>query len=612
MKAGKYSVEANGIGHKLGLEVTIFNDKIEKFGPQYELGELEHGVLSHLSKRIIDNQSVEVDSVTGASVSSQGIKDATIDAIKQAGGNPEDFKKNCRTNKNYRVQKEQISEPDYSQWLKSPEKVEQVLNTDLVIIGGGISGLSASVQASDSKVKTILLEKNGFLGGNGTGVEGLMGAGSKMQKEAGINFTKSEVVKNELETINYQADGSFWVDIVNNSAENIEWLQKHGVQFDKVDDYHGTCPLPCFHWFKGGRGAIGYIPAMAKTVYDSDSVTVYTESPATGLIFDKSEKRVKGVYANIQGVPTQINAKAVIFASGGFGQNKELIKKQGWNTEHMITIGMPSSVGDAYHMAMAAGAMDKISDSAPLITNQIQALPVSNGRDLIAGGPALWVNQDGVRFTDESIVERNAILQSQPLKSVKVAYTVFNGKLFDEFESNLQDLDDDQQGSMSGIDKFGVDNLNTARRVLEKGVKENKGNSLFKADTLEELAGKVGLPVDYFVAQVKRYNKFCKNGVDEEFAKHKEDLVAIEGGPYYIARLDVSYGVSIGGIGENRHFEVIDDNYEKINGLYAAGIDSAMQYRKIYTINLGGSCCAHNVNSGRHAVINAKKYMESL
>lgn len=92
----------------------------------------------------------------------------------------------------------------------------------------------------------------------------MMGAETKMQKEAGITFKKEEVVKNELEIIQYQADGSFWVDLVNHTADNIDWLTENGVQFDRVDDYHHTCPLPTFHWFKGGRGAIGYMLFMKK------------------------------------------------------------------------------------------------------------------------------------------------------------------------------------------------------------------------------------------------------------------------------------------------------------------------------------------------------------
>lgn len=605
MKDGKFVEQAKGMERPLTLSIDIKDNKIVQIKSQTnDMSTLEENTLNKMSNRIIKDQSISVDTVSGATVSSNGILDATQHAIKDAGGNIHDFERQVQKSE------ETNDESDnYAKWIRKPSHIDKVENTDLVIVGSGISGLSAAVQAGYEGIKAIVLEKNGFVGGNGLGVEGMMGAQTAMQKKAGINFSKQEVVENELKTVQYQADGSFWVDLVNNTAENIDWLKKQGVQFDRVDDYHHTCPLPTFHWFKGGRGATGYVPFMEKKAKEL-GVDIRTSSPVIGLIYEN--KTVKGVYANIDDQVVQINAKAVIFASGGFGQDKKLVHRQGWNTKNMLFVGMKGSTGDAYKMAIAAGAKDAFDRSAPLITNYIQALPLGNGRDLLSGGPALWVNQDGVRFTDESITDRNAILQSQPFKFIKHGYLVFTRKMFAKYEANLQDLTEEQQKSMQGIDQFAAPDEERALSILDRSVKENKGNSLYKADTLSELAEKVGIPVDDFVAQVKRYNQYCQQGEDEEYGKDSKFLVALDEGPYYIARLDQSYAISIGGIGENRHFEVIDDNWNKIPGLYAAGIDSAMQYKEIYTINLGGSCCAHCVNSGRHAVMNATEYIKSL
>ncbi|MQS76117.1 FAD-dependent oxidoreductase [Lactobacillus halodurans] len=603
MKDGNYNEKANGVERPLNLAIDIKNNKIKQVdNKSTDISDLEQGTLDKMSQRIIDNQSVNVDTVSGATISSKGIISAIKQAIADAGGDIDDFSN--KVSQNFSK-----ADDDYDSWIREPQKIEKTIQTDLVIVGSGISGLSAAVQAGQDKIKTLVLEKNGFVGGNGSGVKGMMSAETKMQKKAGITFKKEEVVRNELETIQYQADGSFWVDLVNHTADNIDWLIDQGVQFDRVDDYHHTCPLPTFHWFKGGRGAIGYIPFMKKKAEEL-GVKISTSSPVTGLIF--KDKTVKGVYASIDDQVVKINAKAVIFASGGFGQNRALIKKEGWNTDNMLFVGMTGSTGDAYKMALAAGAKDTLENSAPLITNFVQALPLGNGRDLLAGGPALWVNQDGVSFTDESITDRNAILQSQPFKSIKNGYLVFSREMFAKYEDNLQDLSEEEQKSMKGIDDMNHHDSTQALAILDKAVKTNKGNSLFEADTLEELAGKSGLPKDEFTNEVKKYNEFCQNGEDKEFGKAKKYLVPIEKGPYYIARLNQSLAISIGGIGENRHFEVVDDKWNKIPGLYAAGIDSAMQYKNIYTINLGGSCCAHCVNSGRYSVKNAKKYIEKL
>lgn len=85
-------------------------------------------------------------------------------------------------------------------------------------------------------------------------------------------------------------------------------------------------------------------------------------------------------------------------------------------------------------------------------------------------------------------------------------------------------------------------------------------------------------------------------------------MIPMEEGPYYIARLDPSNLIGVGGIGSNRKFEAIDPDFNTIPG----GMDSTMQYCNVYTITLGGSACAHNVNSGRHAAMNAKGYIASL
>ena len=202
----------------------------------------------------------------------------------------------------------------------------------------------------------------------------------------------------------------------------------------------------------------------------------------------------------------------------------------------------------------------------------------------------MFVNQDGVRLVNENVKKDNLLYQRMAIKSTKVTYEVFNQKVYDSITQ-------------------GVDN---ADQILADAVKRNEGHSLYKADTFDQLAKAVGLPEATFVDTVKRYNQYAINGKDEEFNKDPAMLVALDEGPYYIARLDPSNLIGIGGVASNRQFEVIKDDFEKVPGLYVSGMDSTMQYRSVYTITLGGSACAHNVNSGRHAAMNAKKYMASL
>lgn len=171
-----------------------------------------------------------------------------------------------------------------------------------------------------------------------------------------------------MELGQYRADGSFWVDLVNNSAENIDWLVKQGVQLTHVDRYHDTCMFPTFHWFKGGFASIGYVPYM-KARADELGVKFILDTSATSIIRDG--ERVAGVYADSPDGTLQINAKATLLATGGVGHNAELIAKQGWQTKNLHYCSMPSNTGDGYQMAMSLGAKDMLLESPEFMMNYI-------------------------------------------------------------------------------------------------------------------------------------------------------------------------------------------------------------------------------------------------
>ena len=370
-----------------------------------------------------------------------------------------------------------------------------------------------------------------------------------------------------------------------------------GVQLTKVDDYHGTCMFPTFHWFKGGFASVGYVPYMKKKA-DELNVKFLLETSATSII--KENGTVKGVYAKTPDGYIKINAKATLLATGGVGHNPDLLEKQGWSTKNIHYCSMPSNTGDGYQMAMSVGAMDMLKESPEFMMNYIQAFPhegvhlyldpINGFMSLPSGGPVVFVNQDGRRFVNENVKKFNLLYQRMAIKATKVTYEIFTQRIFDELTKNVENAD----------------------KILAKAVKENEGNSLFKANSISELAEKVNLPSETLLNTVNDYNSFCDNGKDLEFNKDQDMLISMKEGPYYIARLDPSNLIGLGGIGSNRKFEVIKNDFEKIPGLYASGMDSTMQYRDVYTITLGGSACAHNVNSGRQAAKNAEKYIQNL
>lgn len=603
LNSGTYNVTAEGYeNNSTKLKIVIDHNRVEKIIPEKDIipNTLEDAVFTQIPEQIVATQSLAVDALTGASHSSKGLIAAVGQAIELAGGDPKDFDYQAQV-KHDALKKPTPATNDekttYADWRKKPAEITKKIETDFLIIGAGISGLAAAVQAGEEGIQTTVIEKNGFVAGNGGGVEGIFGINTDMQKAAGIHAEKEEIIAREQELGQYRADGSFWVDLVNHSAENIDWLVKQGVQLTKVDDYHGTCAFPTFHWFKGGFASEGYVPYMKKRA-DELGVKFILNASAEGIIYDGD--RAAGAYIATPEGNVEIDAKATLLATGGVGHNPDLIAKQGWQTKNLHYCSMPSNTGDGYMMAMSLGAKDMLTESAEFMMNYIQALPhegvhlyidpINGFMSLPSGGPVVFVNQDGVRLVNENVKKDNLLYQRMAIKSTKVTYEVFSQKIYDQITAGVPGADD----------------------VLAKAVQTNEGDSLYKADNFEDLAKAVGLPVDSLVKTLQQYNRFAANGKDEEFNKDPEMLVALDEGPFYIARLDPSNLIGIGGVASNRQFEVIKDDFEKIPGLYVSGMDSTMQYRSVYTITLGGSACAHNVNSGRHAAINAKQYMATL
>lgn len=599
LKDGQYKVVAEVYqGEKLPLIVDVENGKVAGVKSEEKLADtnLNKAVIDTFSHEISRTQSLNVDAVSGASYSSKGILEAVKKAVINAGGSTDDNEISTANAEHYDATT-RTNVNDYSNWREEPQKIVKTIDADLVIVGSGIAGLAAAVQAGELGLNTVVLEKNSFVAGNGGGVEGIFGINTKMQQAAGIHTEPEKIIAKEMQLAQYRVDGSFWVDLVNNSSANIDWLVKNGVKLTKVDDYAGICQFPTFHWFKDGVAASGYVPYMKKKA-DEYGVKFLLNTPAYSVIYE--DNRIKGVYAKTTKGFIKVNAKATIFATGGVGHNAKLIAKQGWQTKNLKFLSMPSNTGDGYQMAMSVGAKDMLQESPEFMDNYIQALPTNRltkmaPETMIAGGgPVIWVNQNGRRIANENITSYNMLYQHMPIKATKNTYVVFNKKIWDQF------------AKIALLKKPAPD------EILADAVKKNRGNSLYEENSIEALAKDVGIPEDTLVKTVSDYNDFCHEGRDREFNKEKADLVPIEDGPYYIGRLDNSNLVGLGGIGENNKFEVVDENFNVIPGLYAAGADSTMQYRSVYTITLGGSACAHSVNSGRHAVVNAKKYIDNL
>lgn len=481
----------------------------------------------------------------------------------------------------------------------TPTHIDKTYDTDLLIVGAGGSGLACAVQAALNGTNFILVEKGSQVGGNASFVEGMFAVGSSLQREQGIEIAPADIIEAELTRGQHRQNGAYWLDLVNKSAENIEWCQEQGVLYSgTVDDYYGGL-FPTFHWFQDGKAQVGYVDPM-KARLDELGVQLHLNTTVNGLMREGDKGKITGAYAEGDEGTVQYNARAVVFATGGFGGNAEVIAEQGWNTDGIHIVGSPNAAGDGYRLAMDQGARNFMAQSAQSILYAIQAFPPIDFHDaaenpingyfgIAAGGPVLWVNEACERYSRENLTADNLVLQCIPGKGNKENYVVFDQAIFDQF--------------------FGKDD--DAKKMFDDAVSKNTGDSLYRADSIGELAETFQLDADALNAAVSHYNDLCAAGADTDFGKSADLMVPIETAPFYMAKLSYSYFFSVGGITTDKQRRVLDGDRNPIEGLYAIGNDGNMLYRNVYTINMPGTAFGNQVNSGREAAMSVQEYLQN-
>ena len=470
---------------------------------------------------------------------------------------------------------------------------DETMDVDIVVVGSGAAGVAATVQAAELGAKVLLLEKRDQTGGNGRLTEGMFAIGSQLQKDAGIGteIAFRDIIDAEQSFFNYRINNLLWKDMVDASGENIDWMASHGVKFSGVvDNYHGLGKFDAFHWFVDGKGD-NYIDPMVASA-EKLGATVLTETPALDLIIE--EGVVKGLYAQkADETILQVNAKAVILASGGYANNEETMLERGYDLTYSNNHGVEGHDGDGLRMAISAGAKDVSRERCFLRE------PFSFGIDFFAtmsqtihrGGPVLWVNENGERYTSEDAGAFTPGCNSNAVHTQKASYMILGQEVIDEFvkRSGYADLQAD----------------------MDDAVEQCPGENIYKADTIEELAELQGLDAAALAAAVDRYNELCDKGTDDDFAKSDKNMVPIKKAPFYIFRQDLAFWTSIGGIDTNRNMEVVTEKGEVVKGLYAVGTDGCNLYRETYTMAVPASCNANNCNSGRVAARNAYAAMNA-
>jgi fumarate reductase flavoprotein subunit len=469
----------------------------------------------------------------------------------------------------------------------TPERnIAETLECDICIAGAGISGLVAAVQAGENGAKVIMIEKQPAIGGNGQFTEGVFGVDSPLQKERGIEVDRAYIMHKELQVSQWITNGEQWTVFLDNSGGNIEWLMDQGCKFQDVSDGEGVAEFPVIHFWQNKKGAEGAIPFLTAKI-EEYGVEIRTSTPLTGLVVEGGA--VTGAYAkNESGEDIQINAKAVILATGSYADNEQYLRERGWNLDG-VELTSTVFTGDGIRAAIEdAGGKSFV----PYATfNGVNRLGNFYYQDMFTyhamsnPGDVLFVNEHAARFIYETFAEENYMVQCTPGLTQRKIFSVFD-------RTTLEGWANDD--AVYGIEGYTPMDL--------AAIDASDDPALSSADTIEELAEKAGLDPAKLVATINRYNECCAAGVDRDFGKAAEHLLPVANPPFYAAHISASAGVMIGGIETDIHSQVVDETKEPIPGLYAVGVDGCMLYRNIYTFDTAcAGANANNINSARVA-----------
>ncbi len=609
---GTYSVTAAGHNGHVPMKVTFSDKRIESINIDTgsETAGIADTVWERLPEQIVSGQTLNVDVISGASVTSHGVLAGVADAVSLAGADPEILKKRAKPGKGNRAK---------------PVKY----TADLVIVGGGGAGLSAAATALQGGKKVIVVEKFPAVGGNTIRTGGPMNAADpqwqntfaalpgeeailaglvhmsdekidpeylgdfhklqaqlKKYLESGQKFLYDSQLLHEIQTYlggkrtdlaGNEIHGNYQLvkTLVNNALASVNWLEDIGVEFDPNEV---AMPVGA-KWRRGHKPlknqGYAYISALQKYVKAQDG-KIITDTRVKELL--QKDGRLAGLTAeDADGREVIVHAPSVILAAGGFGANTKMVQK--YNTywtkvdDNIATSNSPAITGDGIKLGQDVGA-------ALVGMGFTQMMPVSDPvtGELFSGlqvPPAnfVMVNQKGDRFVDE-YESRDVLSQA----------AIDNGGLF----------------YLIADDNIKATAYNTTQEKIEEQV---AAGTLFRADTLEELAKQIEVDPAELVHTINKYNSYVAAGHDPEFGKDVFDL-KVEKAPFYATPRKPALHHTMGGLKIDPLTHVLDDEGQTIPGLYAAGEVAG----GIHAGNrLGGNSLADIFTFGRIAAQTAVK-----
>lgn len=543
MKPGAYVESAIGWNGPIEVKTTVSDNRIDSIEilKSDEVPYIADEPMKAIIQKVVSEQNLSVDVVTGASRSSEALLRAVGQAVQAAGGDLKFF----------------THEPVSIDPATLPEGEEA--QADVVVVGGGASGLAAAASALESGARVIVLEKAPHTGGSAALSAGIVtAAGTDIQKASGLPADSAGLAKLWLEDQKRSVKGApanlpdaAQVEaLVKQSAETVDWLTKKvGMQFsanaaaaDGIGAYQ-LLPISSDASRPAGAEEVEKLEQYVKKL----GGIIRTATPAWKIL-TTDDGRVSGVAAADGKNRFTFRAKSVVLASGGFAADlmKVTSRQPRWAVYVERTGAAKTSTGDGLTMGLQVGAKE-VSDSWLMGTQFAPAYPEMTAAMLGERGfaGATLVNEKGLRFVKEDLPN----ITSEMSQQLDVWL--------------LTDSKDPEKAK-------------TLRNYLGF-------DTVVHGSTPEELGLRMGARADNVKQTIEKLNADAAAGKDTAFGRDPINFTSLTQAPYFAVKVRPVISGTIGGFVVTPDFQVLDNALKPIQGLWAAGeLANRAFYNRVY------------------------------
>lgn len=588
--------EAQGLDGPVKVEVIADDQKLYsvKVTEQNETEGIGSVAAEKIPAAMVEQQTINVDAMSGATITSDAVKNAVKSALESAG----------------------IATTAFETAKAGSAAEDKTVDVDVCVVGAGGAGITAAIEAADAGKKVVIIESQAMAGGNTTRSTGGLNASkttlqdeNEFDESAGVEKTLkaaadewadnkeitdlAATVKEQWDAYQEKPEGYFDsvelfeldtmigghginnIDLVKflceNSSDAIDWLDKIGAPLKSVGSFGGASVKRIHRPIddEGKTKSVGayLVPILTKNLEDRGIEVIYDTTADEIMMTDG---KVSGIHAKGNGGnEVVVNAPAVVLATGGFGYNNDMVAKYQPDFKGYMSTNAPGAMGQGIDMATAVGA-------AVVDMDQIQLHPTveKNTASLITeglrGDGAILVNSEGKRFFDE-VSTRDKVSAAEFKQPGEFAWLI--------------------------VDQAMVDASSVIQGYINKGL-------TIEGKDAADLAANIKVDAAAFEQTLEDWNKCVEAKEDKEFGR-TSFANPLSTAPYYAIQVAPGIHHTMGGLKINTDTEVLDESGNAIPGLFAAGEVTG----GVHGGNrLGGNAVADIIVFGRQAGIKAAAY----